>query len=136
MIARECITMTTYDSDRLGRYMNMGSVDAVFAQLFRNEVVDGDVHLFFLRVSRNFDELHSIEKRRRYARHVVGCRDEKHARKIEWHIQIAARKLLQREIIKRPRNLLLQSVRNVTVKLGALLMLASILLLTNRKEIK
>ena len=62
--------------------------DAVFLDLARNQVAEGDVHLLLFAVALQRDDLHAVEQRRRHRVEHVGRADEQHLRQIERHVEV------------------------------------------------
>src|SRR5581483_4126073 len=74
--------------DRLFRELDLLRRNAVLLDLPGNQVLKGYMHLLFLGVPLEFDDLHAITQRFGNWIEHISCRDEQYLRKIERHVQI------------------------------------------------
>src|SRR5438445_10641767 len=72
---------------RIGK-LDVLVADPMLLKLSGNQEFSADPELFFLRIPRDFDDLHPIAKRGENGILEVGRRDEHDVRKIEWYAQI------------------------------------------------
>src|SRR5581483_1353654 len=77
---------------RLTRELDRLRGDTVFLNLARNQVLERDMNLLFLRVSLKLDDLHAIAQRFGDGVEHVGGRDKQHLRQVERHVEIVVAK--------------------------------------------